>query len=96
MSLEYDPQEHGPSPEMIADGIRRAGRKLDDLELDEQIALARARRDVRAAHGKHHAAEVWQNVMVAFHDVRADRQQTRREFEDLVNPFQSVEPQEPC
>lgn len=86
----YDPEEHGPSPEVIADGLRRAGRKLGDLELDEQIAIAAARRDVHAAHGQHRAADVWANVMLAFHDVRRERLRLRQDFERVLSEGMGV------
>jgi hypothetical protein len=83
---DYDPEEHGPSLEVILEGARRAARKVDDLELDEQIATAAARRDVHAAHGSHAVAEHWQQALLAFHEVRRERQQTRRQFEDITTP----------
>ena len=88
MSDDEEIWQLAPSEEVVSEGLRRAGRKLDDLQLDEQIAVAAARRDVCAAHREPDAAELWNRAALAFHDVRRERTRTRRGFDDQVSPVQ--------
>lgn len=75
-----------PSIEGQVESLRRHAAGLSDYHLDEQIAVTVARRDVAAAHGATHAAEVWQSLLVSLDDVRRSRAEVRREIEELTGP----------
>jgi hypothetical protein len=75
-----------PSTEQLIEQIRRGAAAASDLELDEQLAAAVARRDVAATHGQHGRAATWQECLLALDDVRRARRQVRSEVEELTGP----------
>lgn len=68
--------------------VRRGALDLDAWSLDEQLAVAAARRDVAAAHGKAIAAEMWNNIAIEFADIRKARADFARELDALTSPAQ--------
>ncbi len=88
MSDNDDEFQPAPSEEVIVEGMRRAARGVDDFDLDTQIAVAAARRDVAAAHGVHTLAAMWQRVLLGFDDVRRERAANRRTVEEMLSPVQ--------
>lgn len=74
------------SVEALVEGIRREAGALSDYRLDEQLAIAVARRDVAAAHKFPLTAAAWQELALALDDVRRARVEVRREIEVLTGP----------
>ena len=83
------------SIETQVERIRRDAGGLSDFHLDEQLAVAVARRDVAAAHRLSIAAAAWQDVALALADVRQMRADAGRELEDLMSPVQVLRPLTP-
>lgn len=80
-----DPNAIPPSNEVVFEQIRRNADGLSDYDLDEQLAMAAARRDVATAHG-HISADLWNDMAILLADVRATRAQAEREVEALTGP----------
>lgn len=80
------------SVETQVERIRRNAGGLSDYHLDEQLAVAVARRDVAAAHGLSAAAAAWQDVTLALDEVRRMRAEAGREIEDLTSPVRVLRP----
>lgn len=80
------PDEVPESLEAQVEGLRRDAAGLDDYQLDLALAVAQARRDVAAAHRLDRTAAVWQDVLLAYDDVRRARQRVRAEIEELTGP----------
>lgn len=82
------------APQSIEALIESARRNAGDLSphgLDEQIAVAVARRDVASSHGLHSTAETWQRLVLALADVRSLQHQAGAELDQLVCPVDVLE-----
>lgn len=80
------------SIETQVERIRRHAGGLSAFHLDEQLAVASARRNVAAAHGLAIAAAAWQDVALALTEVRRMRAEAGREIEDLTSPVHVLRP----
>jgi hypothetical protein len=65
MDDEYVP----PSAEVLAEEVRR----LDAYQLDDRIAVSRARRDVAAAYGFDDLADVFDRALRTWEQARRER-----------------------
>ena len=74
-----------PTIDLLVEQILREAAGMSDFELDEALAVAVARRDVAAAHGRGRSV-VWANVAIAFDELRAARADVAREVEHLTAP----------
>lgn len=85
---EYD--EIPPSREVTFEAIRRNSAELSTFDLDEQLAMAVARRDVAAAHKRATSAETWNDLAIMLADMREMRAKVAREVEMLTGPPEPV------
>lgn len=84
-----------PSPEVVMEMLRRKAGDLSDHDLDEQIAVTAARRNVAAAHGREKAAGVLHDALEVFYDVRQMRTQVGRELDEMTSPVRVLRPLTP-
>jgi hypothetical protein len=89
------PDEIPESIEAQVERIRRTSGGLTAYHLDEQVAVALARRDVAAAHGQAAVAAAWHDALLALADVRRMRADAAREIEDLTSPVRVLRPLTP-
>lgn len=80
------------STEGLIEGLRRSAALAGDYELDEHLAVAIARRDVAAAHGRHATAKTWHETALALEEVRRTRTEMAREVAALTAPPLMVRP----
>lgn len=80
------------SMEALTERLRRSAAFAADYELDEHLAVAIARRDVAAVHGRHSAAAAWQETALALEDVRRTRAEVAREVALLTAPPLTIRP----
>lgn len=89
------PDEIPESVETQVERIRRNAGGLSDYHLDEQLAVAMARRNVAAAHRLSITAAAWQDVALALEEVRRMRAEAGREIEALTSPVRVLRPLTP-
>lgn len=84
----YD--EIPPSREVMFESIRRNSAELSTFDLDEQLAMAVARRDVAAAHKRATSAATWNDLAIMLADMRETRVKVAREVERLTGPSEPL------
>ena len=74
------------SREVVFEQIRRRADELSAYDLDEQLAVAVARRDVAGAHARGTSADMWNDLAIMLADIRETRAQVAREVDELTGP----------
>lgn len=66
------------------EALRREALLWDDYDLDEQLAIAEARRRVAQRHGRLSLVDLWVRAVEVYADVRRERAQLAEALTDAV------------
>lgn len=85
---EFQPE---PSREIVLAGIRRVALRMNDFELDTQVAVTNARRNVAAAYSYAEVADLWLDQLLVLDEVRRERKALSDAMDEAASPVKTRE-----